>query len=338
MKPEHHLFFPPFHLDLVNETLWCGARPVPLRPKALAVLRYLVEHAQRLVTQEELLKAVWQRPYVSEGLLRGYIRELRGVLGDEAQAPRFIETASRRGYRFIASVTTTPEVLSGGGQVEPAFRAPSAGHPWVGRAEALARLQGYLERAWGGVRQVVFITGEAGIGKTTLVNAFLERAREAHGLWVLEGQCVEHYGAGEALLPLLEALGRRCRLSGGEERLMGALRRYAPTWLLQLPWLVSPEEREALKQELFGATQQRLLSEVLRTSDANGLLFGSKVFRLHSSIAASTALMSSATCKRPTLRLSCRWSAADAKPAIRAVPVEPTSLSRKSAAAGPPIS
>jgi DNA-binding winged helix-turn-helix (wHTH) protein len=105
MKPEH-LFFPPFHLDLMNETLWCGARLVPLRPKALAVLRYLAEHAQRLVTQEELLKAVWQRPYVSEGLLRGYIRELRGVLGDEAQAPRFIETATRRGYRFISSVIT----------------------------------------------------------------------------------------------------------------------------------------------------------------------------------------------------------------------------------------
>lgn len=51
MKHEHHLCFPPFHLDLVNETLWCGARRVPVRPKALAVLRYLAEHAQRLVTR-----------------------------------------------------------------------------------------------------------------------------------------------------------------------------------------------------------------------------------------------------------------------------------------------
>jgi DNA-binding winged helix-turn-helix (wHTH) protein len=104
--PEPQLSFPPFHLDLMNERLWCGAEQVPLRPKAFVLLRYLVEHAQRLVTQEELLKAVWQRTCVSEGLLRGYIRELREVLGDEAKAPRFIETASGRGYRFIAPVTT----------------------------------------------------------------------------------------------------------------------------------------------------------------------------------------------------------------------------------------
>jgi DNA-binding winged helix-turn-helix (wHTH) protein len=97
MTPEPQLSFPPFHLDLMNERLWCGAEQVPLRPKAFVLLRYLATHAQRLVTQEELLKAVWQRTYVSEGLLRGYIRELREVLGDEAKAPRFIETAPGEG-------------------------------------------------------------------------------------------------------------------------------------------------------------------------------------------------------------------------------------------------
>jgi DNA-binding winged helix-turn-helix (wHTH) protein len=103
---------PPLHLDLANEQLWRGAELMPLRPKAFALLRYLATHAQRLVTQEELLKVVWQHTYVSEGLLRGYIRELREVLGDEAKAPRFIEMVPRRGYRFIAPVTTTPPVLS----------------------------------------------------------------------------------------------------------------------------------------------------------------------------------------------------------------------------------
>jgi DNA-binding winged helix-turn-helix (wHTH) protein len=88
---------PPLSPDLANEQLWREAELLPLRPKAFVLLRYLVEHAQRLVTQEELLKAVWQRTYVSEGLLRGYIRELREVLGDEAKAPRFIETAPGEG-------------------------------------------------------------------------------------------------------------------------------------------------------------------------------------------------------------------------------------------------
>jgi class 3 adenylate cyclase len=82
-----------------------------LRPKAWALLRYLVEHAPRLITQAELLEAIWQREYVSDGLLRGSIRELRRVLQDEATAPRFIETVSGRGYRFIAAVSPMPPPL-----------------------------------------------------------------------------------------------------------------------------------------------------------------------------------------------------------------------------------
>ena len=79
---------------------WRGTAQVPLRPKAFAVLHYLVVHAPQLVTQAEVLQAVWGDASVSEGLLRGYIRDLRAALGDEAQAPRFIATVARRGWRF----------------------------------------------------------------------------------------------------------------------------------------------------------------------------------------------------------------------------------------------
>src|SRR5215468_201537 len=79
----------PFHLDLTTESLWYGSQRLPLRPKAWALLRYLVENSQRLITQAELLDAIWQREYVSDGLLRGSIRELRRVLQDETTAPRF---------------------------------------------------------------------------------------------------------------------------------------------------------------------------------------------------------------------------------------------------------
>ncbi|HEV8717306.1 MAG TPA: winged helix-turn-helix domain-containing protein [Candidatus Binatia bacterium] len=102
-----HLYFPPFHLDLANEQLWRGKQPLPLRPKPFALLRYLVEHAGQLVTQEELRKAVWPKTYVSEGLLSTYIRDLRTVLGDDPAAPRFIETVVRRGYRFIGTVASS---------------------------------------------------------------------------------------------------------------------------------------------------------------------------------------------------------------------------------------
>lgn len=260
MSQDHQLLFPPFRLDPANERLWRGEQPVPLRPKALAVLRYLAERAQRLVTQEELLQAVWQRSFVSEGLLRGYIRELREVLGDDAKVPRFIETANRRGYRFIAPVTSSHPPLPAPEGDGPAPLPPAAEPPWVGRAAELARLQGHFERARSGTRQVVLVSGGAGIGKTTLVNGFLAELRGGREPWVLEGQCVESYGAGEALMPVLEALTRAGRGPMGE-RLMAALRRYAPTWLLQLPWLVDPEERESLHRQVLGATQQRLLSE-----------------------------------------------------------------------------
>src|SRR6266705_2031233 len=74
------LFFLCFHLDLTTETLWEGPQCLPLRPKAWALLRYLVENPQRLISQAELLAAIWQREYVSDGLLRGSIRELHRVL------------------------------------------------------------------------------------------------------------------------------------------------------------------------------------------------------------------------------------------------------------------
>ncbi|HKA54534.1 MAG TPA: winged helix-turn-helix domain-containing protein, partial [Candidatus Binatia bacterium] len=96
------LHFPPFRLDLANAQLWRGSEPVFLRPKPFALLRYLVENPGRLVTKEELLKAVWPETYVSAGLLHTYVRDLRDVLGDDPATPRFIETVVRRGYRFIA--------------------------------------------------------------------------------------------------------------------------------------------------------------------------------------------------------------------------------------------
>lgn len=264
MSQDLQLSFPPFRLDPANERLWRGEKPVPLRPKALAVLRHLAEHPQRLVTQEELLQAVWRRAFVSEGLLRGYIRELREVLGDDARVPRFIETANGRGYRFIARVDSGRPPLPA---VEEVGFAPAAGLLWVGRHAERAQLRGHFQRALGGERQIVLVSGEAGIGKTTLVNGFLAEIRGNRDPWVLEGQCVESYGAGEALMPVLEALSRAGRGPRGD-RLMAALRRYAPTWLLQLPWLVDPEERESLHRQVLGATQQRLLSEFCELLEA----------------------------------------------------------------------
>src|SRR5262245_52177787 len=106
--PDRQFVFAPFRLAPLNEQLWQGEELVPLPPKLFAVLRHLVAHAGRLCTQSDLRKAAWPAGVASEGMLRGAIRELREVLGDDALARRFVETVPQRGYRFVAAVTAAP--------------------------------------------------------------------------------------------------------------------------------------------------------------------------------------------------------------------------------------
>src|ERR1035438_9250307 len=96
--------FGPFRLDPVNQCLWRDDSRTSLTPKVFAVLRYLVDHPGRLVTQDELLEAIWPETYVQPEVLRTYILELRKALGDRAKHPIYIETFPKRGYRFIAAV------------------------------------------------------------------------------------------------------------------------------------------------------------------------------------------------------------------------------------------
>src|SRR5512147_917612 len=97
-----------FCLDLASEQLLCGDEVVALAPKAFTVLRRLVEDGGQVVTKQELLRAGWAKTHVSDGVLKVSILEIRRALGDDPAAPRFIETVTRRGYRFIAPRTRSP--------------------------------------------------------------------------------------------------------------------------------------------------------------------------------------------------------------------------------------
>jgi TolB-like protein/DNA-binding winged helix-turn-helix (wHTH) protein/Tfp pilus assembly protein PilF len=97
--------FKTFRLDTENHLLWRNGDRVPVAPKGFDVLAYLVEHAGRVVTQDEMLEALWSETYVNPEVLRKYILELRRALGDRPDKPEFIETLPKRGYRFIAPVT-----------------------------------------------------------------------------------------------------------------------------------------------------------------------------------------------------------------------------------------
>src|SRR5262245_34395159 len=104
--------FDPFYLDLANESLWKGSQAIKLRPKPFAVLEYLLRRPGQLVTKEELLKMVWPGIFVGEAVLKVAIKQIREALGDDPKSPRFIETAHRRGYRFIGQIAEDDPTLS----------------------------------------------------------------------------------------------------------------------------------------------------------------------------------------------------------------------------------
>jgi predicted ATPase/DNA-binding winged helix-turn-helix (wHTH) protein len=249
------------------DTGWAcrGDERLDLTPKAFAVLRHLVERPKHLITKDELLAAVWGDTVVSEAAITSCIRDLRRALDDSSQAPRYIETVHRRGFRFIGPVGPTsaaPRTVMLG-----SLDVPPSTSTLVGRDAELARLHALFATAIGGQRRLVFVTGEAGIGKTSLVEAFLGQLGNADGLRIGRGQCVEQYGATEAYLPLMEALGRMGRETSGEA-VVHILKQYAPTWLAQLPALLTDEELEAVQRRAQGTTRERMLRELSEALDA----------------------------------------------------------------------
>jgi len=231
---------------------------IKLRPKAFAVLNHLIGHPGQLVTKEELLNVVWPETFVGEAVLKVTIRQLREALDDDPKSPVFIETAHRRGYRFIGQLEASEQVRTPSRRAVPSLEV-------VGRDESFAQMHSWLAKMKSGERQIVFVTGEAGIGKTALVDTFVQSAGSERNIRIGRGQCLEHYGTSEAYLPVLEAVTRLCREN---RQIIDVLRSHAPMWLLQMPSLLEGSDREALGREVSGATRERMLREIGETLEA----------------------------------------------------------------------
>src|SRR6266567_929797 len=154
--------FPPFRLDTVNQCLWRGEGPaeerILLAPRAFAVLRYLAEHPGRLVTHDELFEALWPKTYVQPEVLKSHIAAIRAVLGDDARKPIFIETQSRRGYRFIAPVTKDAPA-----RPSRMTNLPEPLSELIGREAELRAVTALATE-----HRLVSLVGAGGIGKTRL--------------------------------------------------------------------------------------------------------------------------------------------------------------------------
>ncbi|ARN19017.1 ATP-binding protein [Piscinibacter gummiphilus] len=243
--PASLLQFGPFALDRGDGRLLRGGRPVELKPKALALLLALIDHAGRVVAKDELLDAVWGTRYITEGVIKTQVAELRAALGDDPKAPRWIETVHGRGYRFAGQVNADPAPADD----------PVDNSPLVGRGEELAVLRQAFERARAGERQLVAVAGDPGVGKSTLLATFIATL---DGARVASGQCVERWGGNEPYLPVLNALDQLCAAEPG---LVPAVRDVAPMWLVQMPWHLPDADRVALQSQLTGASPERMLRE-----------------------------------------------------------------------------
>lgn len=241
--------------DPVNQMLLIEGERVQVSPKAFSVLDYLYQHRQQLVSKDDLLTAVWPKVFVTDAVLKVAVGELRKALNDHPKQPTYIETVHRRGYRFIGEMSQPATTV-------PVSQAvPENAGFLVGRDDLLQQLTQAWGTAKGGQKQLLFLQGEAGLGKTAVINHWLEQqfTDNADCLVATTG-CFDQRGSSEPYLPILDALGALLN-SPQQAGVKKSLRQYAPGWFFQIPSLIQAEDKEVLKQELFGVTTQRMLRE-----------------------------------------------------------------------------
>jgi DNA-binding winged helix-turn-helix (wHTH) protein/tetratricopeptide (TPR) repeat protein len=275
MRPTHHeiLRFGPHRLDLKRQQLWTGDTPVALQPKAWALLLLLLGRPGELVSTDELMNALWPQGEVTPKALTNRIVELRKALGDDLRAPRLIQTVHRRGYRWLPPVSHGDEPAAPAVALHP--RSGAADLPALPGLAGRATEQATLARHWAlagqGRRQVVLLAAEAGMGKTVLADAFAQAiqapepasagADRPAPVLLGRGPSLQQSAEREALAPLL-ALVADWSQGPDQALVVPLLRRWAPTWLVQLPWLADDEAEAAQwRHHLAGAGAARMLRE-----------------------------------------------------------------------------
>jgi DNA-binding winged helix-turn-helix (wHTH) protein/tetratricopeptide (TPR) repeat protein len=222
------IHFGPFRIPPAVNVLFRGDDVVPLEPLAVRVLRYLAEREGTVVSKQELLEQVWPDAFTTEAVLKKSVSLVRRALEDDPGEPRFIETHHRRGYRFIARVSSEA-------RREPERPIPDF-NPFVGRENEIAALEAEYRATLDRAGRLVVITGEAGIGKTQLARRF-QAWTAAEGAQGLYARFFDYQGS--RLAPyetFLDLLGVALEIDRGQETAAQSLRaRASERWGVSLP-------------------------------------------------------------------------------------------------------
>lgn len=193
------LCFGDFVLDVGNARLTRGSAVIELTPKSFALLAFLAQRPGDLVLKDTLLDEVWGRRFVSEGAVKTVVSELRAALGDDARAPRWVQTVQGRGYRFLGDVQPAAPRAPGATASAASRRGnlPAMVPPAIGRDAELAELAALVA-----THRLVTVVGTAGVGKTFMALALASRQASTRpdGTWLLELASLDATGTTPAVL------------------------------------------------------------------------------------------------------------------------------------------
>src|SRR5262245_44840882 len=197
------LRFGEHELDAALFELRRGGKRVPVQPKPLALLLYLARHRDRLVTREELVAHLWPDTVLGDDALFHALKMARAAVGDRGRHQSVIETVRGVGFRFVAPVAGSPP-----GSLRRSVPRGRAGKgeaalPLLGRDALLARVRAALVETSRGRGRFLLLSGESGVGKTRMLDAVADAARE-HGVRLARGGCRE--AGGPAFAPWSQAL------------------------------------------------------------------------------------------------------------------------------------
>lgn len=252
--PSQPIHFGQYSLEDDPLQLIKSGEKIDLRPKSLSLLHYLASQPGQLISKNEILSNIWSGRVVNKDGLRVCIREIRVALEDSPEQPQYIETVPGKGYRFLAGygkrvlLAETKELL-------------------IGRKSDLQTLSEHLNTVLQRQRQFVLLSGEPGIGKTSLLESFFKSNIDKNSTCVIKSQCAIQYGKGESYGPLLESLNHLCN-SNKSDLFVKLLRQYAPMWLLQLPGIIQDSEAEQLHNRIDLTTPERMMREFCDLLDA----------------------------------------------------------------------